>query len=112
MKKNYKNEIITFLRNLYQKYQDDKSVLYLTLILEFIQDYYPDEYQFTLSIDVLKLNKRLSNILKRNGIHYIDTLLEFDEDDLVRFRGISLEGAKFIMHSLDKYLNGDCECYF
>ena len=32
MKKNYKNEMIMFLRDLYQKYNDDKNVLYITLI--------------------------------------------------------------------------------
>ena len=32
-----------FLRNLYQKYNDDKNVLYITLILEFMQDYYLGE---------------------------------------------------------------------
>lgn len=112
MKKNYKNEIITFLRNLYQKYQDDKSVLYLTLILDFIQDYYPDVLNIIPSIEVLHLGKRLSNTLRRNSIYHIDTLLEYDENSLVKLKGISLEGAKLIMHSLDKYLNGDCECYF
>ena len=32
-----------FLRNLYQKYNDDKNVLYITLILEIMQDYYLGE---------------------------------------------------------------------
>lgn len=110
MKKNYKNEMIMFLRDLYQKYNDDKNVLYITLILEFIQDHYPGEEK--ISIDVLNLSKRHSNILKRHGIQDISNLIEYDEYDLIRFYGISFDGAKLIMKKLDQYLNGDCECYF
>lgn len=112
MKKNYKNEIIMFLRNLYKKYNDDKSAFYITIILDFIQDYYPDVLNIIPSIEVLHLGKRLSNTLRRNSIYHIDTLLEYDENSLVKLKGISLEGAKLIMHNLYKYLNGDCECYF
>lgn len=112
MKKNYKNEMVMFLRNLYQKFNDDKNVLYISLILEFIQDYYPEENKINLCIDILNLNTRLTHILKRNGIKYIDDLLEYSEDDLVKFKGISIEGAKLIMIRLNEHLNGDCECYF